>query len=102
MYDKRPDNKYKRRSDKGKQDRRLDPKFSRIQCFGCDGYGHVKRDHPSVHKNYRFDRRQRREHLEKRLQNLQRKDPEELTLPIQNIFSYQHYQVQFKLVKILG
>ena len=59
MYDRRSDNRYKRRSDKRRQDRRPNAKSSRIQCFGCDGYGHVKKDCPSVHKNYRFDKRQR-------------------------------------------
>ena len=48
-----------RRPDKRRQNRSPDSKPSRIQCFGCDGYDHIKKDCPSVHKNYRSDRRQR-------------------------------------------
>ena len=45
-HDRRFDNKFERGSDKRRQDRRPDPKG--IQCFGCEGYGHVKKDCPSV------------------------------------------------------
>ena len=46
MHDRRFDNKFERRSDRRRQDKRVDPKG--IQCFGCEGYGHVKKDCPSV------------------------------------------------------
>lgn len=54
--DRRFDNRrFDRRSDRGRQDRRTDTKD--IQCFGCEGYGHMKKDCPSVQQSYRSDRR---------------------------------------------
>ena len=45
-HDKRFDDRFERRSDRRRQDIRPDSKG--IQCFGCKGYGHVKKDCPSV------------------------------------------------------
>ena len=55
--DKRFDNRFDRRSDRGRQDKRPDSK--EIRCFGCEGYGHMKKDCPSVQQNYCSDRRQK-------------------------------------------
>ena len=55
--DRRFDNKFDRRSDRGRQDRRPDSK--EIRYFGCEGYGHMKKDYRSVQQNYRSDRRQK-------------------------------------------
>lgn len=55
--DRRFDNKFDRRSDGGRQDKRTDAK--EIRCFGCEGYGHMKKYCPSVQQNYRSDRRQK-------------------------------------------
>ena len=59
---RRSDHKYDRRSDNKNQDGRLNDKRgqpSRIQCYGFQGYGHIKKDCPSVNKNHHPDRRQR-------------------------------------------
>ena len=40
------DKRFDRRSDRGRQDRR--PNSKDIRCFGCEGYGHIKKDCPSI------------------------------------------------------
>ena len=47
IYDRRPVN----RNRDGRSDDRRGHPTSRVQCFGCHGYGHIKKDCSSVHKN---------------------------------------------------
>jgi hypothetical protein len=43
--DRRFDNKFDRRLVKRRQDKKPDSK--KIKCYGCEGYGHIRRDCPS-------------------------------------------------------
>ena len=58
-YEGRSDNRYDRRADNKNWDDRRGQPTSRVQCFGFHGYGHIKKDCPSVHKNHHPERRQR-------------------------------------------
>ena len=57
------DNRHDRRSNNINQDGRSNDRrgqcTSKVQCFGCHGYGHIRRDCPSVNNNRHPDRRQR-------------------------------------------
>lgn len=54
-YDKRLDNK----NQDGKSNDRKGQRPSKVQCFGCHGYGHIRRDCPSINDNHHLDKRQR-------------------------------------------
>ena len=55
--DRRFDNRFDNRSDRGRQDKR--PNSKEIRCYGCEGYGNMRKDCPSVQQNYHSDRRQK-------------------------------------------